>query len=100
MCRSEGGVDLEGNIGEEFTSKLLDNKITKEDLAGYGIEDLYYTAEVTYESGNNEQSKYSKKYEIEDEKVVKYIPAEKNVYTFRWSEYQNGKLVTVMSGKQ
>jgi len=40
------------------------------------------------------------KYEIEDEKVVKYIPAEKNVYTFRWSEYQNGKLVTVMSGKQ
>lgn len=54
-------MDLEGNIGEEFTSKLLDNKITKEDLAGDGIEDLYYTAEVTYESGNNEQSKYSKK---------------------------------------
>ena len=46
------------------------------------------------------QCKCSKKYEIEDEKVVKYIPAEKNVYTFRWSEYQNGKLVTVMSGKQ
>lgn len=100
MCRSEGGVDLEGNIGEEFTSKLLDNKITKENLAEYGIEDLYYMAEVMYESGNNAQCKCSKKYEIEDEKVVKYIPAEKNVYTFRWSEYQNGKLVTVMRGKQ
>lgn len=99
VCRSEGGVVLEGNIGEEFTSKLIDNKITKEDLVGYGIEDLYYTAEVTYESGNNEESKYSKKYEIEDEKVVKYIPAEKGVYTFRWSEYQNGELVTVMSEK-
>ena len=44
-----------------MASKLVDNKITKEDLSGYGIEDLYYTAEVTYESGNNEQSKYSKK---------------------------------------
>ena len=75
-------MDLEGNIGEEFTSKLLDNIITKENLAEYGIEDLYYMAEVMYESGNNAQCKCSKKYEIEDEKVVKYIPAEKNVYTF------------------
>lgn len=48
-------------LTKNLASKLVDNKITKEDLAGYGIEDLYYTAEVTYESGNNEQSKYSKK---------------------------------------
>ena len=63
-------MDLEGNIGEEFTSKLLDNIITKENLAEYGIEDLYYMAEVMYESGNNAQCKCSKKYEIEGEENV------------------------------
>ena len=65
-------MDLEGNIGEEFTSKLLDNIITKELFAEYGIEDLYYMAEVNViESGNNAQCKCSKKYEIEDEKACK-----------------------------
>lgn len=34
------------------------------------IEDLYYTAEVTYESGNNEQSKYSKKASVKGKKFV------------------------------